>query len=237
MIVTPRAALLALIESQFLDLHTSMPCQIVSYNAETQRANIQPLAKHVLKDRDGTEIEENYPQIPDVPVFCLSGGGAFQSFPISAGDIGLGIFCEWPVDQIFEKGVETHPVILERHSLNGAICIVGLRVNSEPISEDLSEHAMFGFDGGLLFKALSDGTAEIGTTAGTKQFAALGNVTDSNDDALLDATKDLATAISSWVPVANDGGAALKTALASWITTVGSLTVASAQSSKVKVQE
>lgn len=173
MIVTEGEALQRVIESMLLDVHTALPCRVEAYDPETQSADLQPMLKNVLKDPDGTELEESYPVLPGVPVVFPRAGGFFVSMPLEEGDFVLAIFSEWSVDTFLEKGRETHPTSLSRHTLNGAVCVPGLFPRPEALSEDISADLLVGYDGGTLLRIKSDGTLEMGATGGTFQKVAL----------------------------------------------------------------
>jgi hypothetical protein len=80
--------------------------------------------------------------------------------------------------------------------------------------------AVFKKDGSIAVTA-GDGSASV-----TVKNGGIVQVGDSNAAfvAPAKAIKDLQTAINGWMPVANDGGAALKTALAAWLAATYSTT-------------
>ena len=73
------------------------------------------------------------------------------------------------------------------------------------------ETAIFASEGGAIIIRRVDGTIEI--TGGTVKIGDSGAVVLAKAQAI----SDLQTVFNAWVPVPNDGGAALKTALATWI--------------------
>lgn len=73
------------------------------------------------------------------------------------------------------------------------------------------ETAIFASEGGAIIVLRVDGTIEI--TGGTVKIGDSGAVVLAKAQAI----SDLQTVFNAWVPVPNDGGAALKTALATWI--------------------
>jgi len=75
------------------------------------------------------------------------------------------------------------------------------------------ETAIFASDGGAIIILRVDGSIEI--TGATVKIGDDGAVTLAKSLAIT----DLQTAITGWTPVANDGGAALKTALTTWLGT------------------
>lgn len=71
-------------------LFTATPGIIVSYDASTRRANVQPTPRTAF--RDGTYGAP--PILPNVPVLMPSGGGFIVSVPLQAGDPVLLVFCQ-----------------------------------------------------------------------------------------------------------------------------------------------
>lgn len=115
-------AINAIIEEKLLNLHTAMPCKVLSYaNGE---ATIQPLYLKVSKHEEGP-----YPPIEGVPVLKQRfkvNGGAPQTYEAvyQKGDIVLVVFSERALDNVM-TGKIAHPEFNRRHSINDAV-IVGL---------------------------------------------------------------------------------------------------------------
>ena len=115
-------AINAIIEEKLLNLHTAMPCKVLSYaNGE---ATIQPLYMKVSKHEEGP-----YPPIEGVPVLKQRfkvNDGAPQTYEAvyQKGDIVLVVFSERALDNVM-TGKIAHPEFNRRHSINDAV-IVGL---------------------------------------------------------------------------------------------------------------
>jgi hypothetical protein len=114
----------AVLESRLADVHTALPAKIVKYDATTRKADVQPLLKREYVDGDIMSM----PVISNVPVMFPSGGGAFLSFPVKAGDGCLLIFSERSLDRWLSQNnvgeVETADVRM--HDITDAVAIVGL---------------------------------------------------------------------------------------------------------------
>jgi hypothetical protein len=67
---------------------TSLPCKIVSYNPQEQSCVVQPLIQGKFKQPDGTWTDADYPQVIDVPVRFVGGGGYSITHPVKEGDEG-----------------------------------------------------------------------------------------------------------------------------------------------------
>ena len=82
---------LAFVLEQFVKtLNVCLPAKIVTYDAATRRASVQPAIYTVLTD--GTLIEP--PIIGNVPVVWPGGGGFVATFPLGAGDAVTLVFSQ-----------------------------------------------------------------------------------------------------------------------------------------------
>ncbi|ODN41078.1 Gp138 family membrane-puncturing spike protein [Piscirickettsia litoralis] len=129
----------AALESRLCDVHTSIPGRIASYDAKTQKANIQPVIKKKL--RDGRSF--SMPVITDIPVMFPSAGGGLLSFPAKQGDTGLLFFCERSIDQwMTGDNDEAEPLGNHKHNYTDAVFIPGLypysrTLNADPVNTEL----------------------------------------------------------------------------------------------------
>lgn len=216
------------IESRLLELHTCTIGQVKEYDAATQRAVVFPVVPRVdwidLPERVVTPL----PGLFSVPVVWPRGGGYALHFPIKEGDFVLLVFAEsdvakWRSNAKRERlkpgadiAIGVHqPQDLRRHSLASPFAIAGVFPEPNPIEDAPADHAVLIVpEGGKLRVS----TANAGHT---EKVALAEKVA-----AQLTALKD---AISNAAPVANDGGAALKTAilgaLAGWPESVASTTL------------
>ena len=103
------------------EIHTAVPGRIISYDAQTGLATVQPQAKRKIPD--GRSID--YPYIAGVPVLFPSAGNRFAciTFPIRENDGCLLIFAESSLDDWLKGGESKDP---RRFDLTDAICIPGL---------------------------------------------------------------------------------------------------------------
>lgn len=170
---SPSEVFRRVLEAHQTDIHTALPARVEKFDAVTQTIDAKPMIKRVIKDDDGTELEESIPVIRDVPVCFPRAGRFFVAFPLAKGDFVQLLFNERSIDQFFEKGSEVHPIDLSTHDFNGAVAYPGMVTKGTPLGEDVSTDLVIGDDGGAVVRILPDGTIEIGSTAGTKQAAAL----------------------------------------------------------------
>lgn len=87
----------------------------------------------------------NYPNLVQVPLFILQGGGAALTMPVQArvtsggqitsyGDMCLILFCDRDIDTWFQTGQVTPPNSERVHNINDAIALVGIQSILKTIS-------------------------------------------------------------------------------------------------------
>ena len=97
-------------------LHCALPGTVVSFDANSQTAVIQPAVKQKYMDREIT-----LPLLQDVPVFMP------VSFTVNPGDVCLVIFADYDIDRWFESGEAEVPGSSRMHSLSDGFAFVGFR--------------------------------------------------------------------------------------------------------------
>lgn len=95
------------------------------------------------------------------------------------------------------------------------------------------EWALYTKAHGVRVKAVeADGSLELGTSP--TDLVALSTPTKGNDDALAAKINALISVFNAWTPAPNDGGAALKAALASWVASTVAVNPVAATEVKAK---
>lgn len=164
-------ALRRVLQSERLDLHVAMPATVLSYDSDTQTANLRPMVRRVIpaadEDVDEDQTEE-LPVLPNVPILWPRAGLLKFHFhaPMEEGDGVLVLFCDQDLNQYRRTGQVSDPGVGTRHGLSGAVALPGLF----PIGNDLtvdSDDAQIGRDGGPVVK-FRTATIEAG---GTDQLA------------------------------------------------------------------
>ena len=122
----------ALKQNILSSLHCALPGTVVSYDAETQTAVIQPAVKRRAEQRDGfvrSVSGRNYRTVPDVPLPLLRDVPVFMpvSFEVNPGDACLVIFADCDIDAWFETGEAEVPASDRMHSLSDGFAFVGFR--------------------------------------------------------------------------------------------------------------
>ena len=102
----------ALKQDFFSSLHCALPGNIISFDAETQTAEIQPAVKLGSL---------TYPPLSDVPVFMP------VLFEVNPGDACLVVFADIDIDAWLASGEAEEPLSARRHSLSDGFAFVGFR--------------------------------------------------------------------------------------------------------------
>lgn len=201
------------IESRLIDVHTSIPGRIQSYDPVKQIADVELQIKRTLPRADGTYTTEALPVLKDVRVAFPKGGGFVLTFPLAAGDPGEVFFTENSIDQWLSKGGVTTPGDVGRFTLSGAVFHAGLCPNAENIADDISSDLVLGKEGGAQVRGKS-ATVEVtsGGASSAADFVALAAKLDQWIAAL-------DTVLRTWVVAPTDGGAALKAAYIAAVST------------------
>lgn len=111
------------------DVHTALPGIVVSFDPETQLAEVQPAIKRVFREEteDGEILTDvALPVLINVPVVFPRGGGYSLTFPVAAGDECLLVFSERSIDNWHEFGGVRKPTAKRFHDLSDALAVVGL---------------------------------------------------------------------------------------------------------------
>jgi len=209
-----------------LEQHVAIPGRVERYDAATQAADVLPLVRHPVPQPDGSYALEDLPVVPSVPVIFPRVGRMFVSLPVSVGDtvqllVNTAAIGHWRAG----SGDVTDPGDLRRQHLAHAVAIPGLYARSAALGHASATDLVLGDDqgtrvaikpdgtvtittgAGVALKIDADGTVHLGGAAG--EAVAMAALVKGNLDALK-------TIFDAWSPVPNDGGAALKTALAGW---------------------
>ena len=106
----------ALKQEIFSSLHCALPGTVVSFDASTQTAEIQP----------AVEMDTlTFPVLSDVPVFMP------VPLEVNPGDACLVIFADRDIDAWFESGETEVPPSGRMHSLSDGFAFVGFRARGD----------------------------------------------------------------------------------------------------------
>lgn len=120
------------------EIHTALPGEIISFDAESGMAVVQPVGDYVTSD--GTQLA--YPSIIEVPVmfpYCQS-VGVGMAFPVGKGDSCLIVISEVELDK-WRSGAESEASL--RFDLTSAIALPGLlRGSNNLITKAVQKNAV-----------------------------------------------------------------------------------------------
>ena len=172
------------IQDSFIDVHTAIPGSVQKYYADKRTADIRVEVKRVLLDENETYVTEELPQLVNVPVAFMRGGGYSITTPISEGDTGLIIFSEVSIDQWRSLGGVASPGEIGRHTLTAGIFYPGLTADKDNPGAAPTDGLVMSREGGASIKVKSDDTVTVSNSKGnftlngsTGQFSANGNFT------------------------------------------------------------
>lgn len=169
--------LIDMLDRRMLDVHTSLPGEIVSYDAAKQVADVRPMLKRRIPDPDGgDDTIEALPTIPAVPVVWPRGGGYCLTFPLAKGDGVMLVFSEADLSAWRDTGEASDPGDVERHGLAGAVAVPGVDTVARALTDASATHLVIGKDGGPAIHIDSTGV-KIGA-AGASHPIALGDKVD-----------------------------------------------------------
>jgi hypothetical protein len=126
-----------------------------------------------------------------------------EVFPLAADDVVVLVFQDYSIATWRARGIVSDPPDVRHHGPSYPVAVPWYRPAGGPGDDS---RASIGKPGGLRVY-FEDDAVEVGDGTG---FAAMASPVKARFDAL-------ASAINGWVPVPNDGGAALKAALSSWL--------------------
>jgi hypothetical protein len=209
----PEVMLRAMLGGLQQGLWTALPGAIVSFDADTATASVQPGVAGVITGQDGAPSTVNLPVLADVPVVFPRGGGCTLTFPVAAGDECLIVFACRAIDAWSQSGGVQPPSNARKHDLSDAFAIIGPMSQANKIGGISTSTTQLRSDDGSTFVELDPAgqivnvTAPGGMTITTPTLHITGDV---NCDKTVTATPDVV-----------GGGKSLKTHVHTGVTTGG----------------
>lgn len=154
----------AVIDASLCDLHTAMPCEVISYDYASNMAVVQPTLKRKYKNEDEAV---KLPTISNVPVSFQRMGPAHLRLPIKAGQTGQLVFNERSIDGWLVSGGNIDPQDPRKHSLSDAVFYPGLAPSNSPIKSAAAEDSIEMKLNGAYIEILTSGKFKI--TNGTEE--------------------------------------------------------------------
>jgi len=107
-------------------MRVALPGRVESYDAATQKANVQPLIMDEDFDDLGERVAQRLPVVTNVPV-CFPGAGGYRvTFPMAIGNTVLLVFSSSSLDRWLSRGGEVDPEDDRHHHISDAVAIPGL---------------------------------------------------------------------------------------------------------------
>lgn len=113
--VTIQEVLREAIDARLLDVHTALPCTVLSYDPISERAKVRPGVRRALLDADDKPAFEALPDLPEIPVLCAAG--------LAPGDLVLLVFSEVDAQGWEDSGTVSNPRDVTRHGFSSPFAI------------------------------------------------------------------------------------------------------------------
>lgn len=169
------------VDNKLKELHTCMPGKIVSFDTDTQIAEIQPLIRRIFVNSGPVDL----PLCISCPVMFPRAGGFSMTFPVTVGDECMIMFSERALDTWLQSGGVQLPLDTRRHSLSDAIAILGLYSQPNKLESFFTTGIEIKADDGSIYFRL-DGTGI--TIKGNVNID--GNITMTGTSTATDHTSD-----------------------------------------------
>lgn len=182
------------------DLYVARPGVLLSYDPSTSMATVKLVGQMGTMGQTGTEWYD-LPDLVEVPVMQVYGGGGRLTFPMAPGDEGLVVFCDRNITEWKQRGsVGVPPTDSRKHDLSDGMFILGAwsKVRGADIPMD-----------GVNLKAKEGAEVMLNDKAQMKTPDAEVTVSDKvlvkNQATTLNAVlTELLTALKSWVDTRGD---------------------------------
>lgn len=159
------------------EIHTCIPCEVVSYDSAKRLASVQPLIKSRHRNEQGEEVAESLPVVNNCPCLFMGGGKFRLLFDYQKGDTVLVAFAEASIDKWTAHGGNVDPVDPRRLALSDGIVIATIRPASAPYKGDVSEGPSLAHDESNVGAHFREGFVVLGTPDAS-DFAALASKVD-----------------------------------------------------------
>ncbi len=151
------------IRSAMLSVNVALPGVVVTYDAATKTAKVQPLVKRPIETSEGRLRYESWPPIQNVPVMFRGGASFSEHFPLAAGDAVDLIFQDFSFAGWRQSGKESEAHDTHNHGPSYPIAVPWYRPDGGP-GEDTDDPSL-GRPGGLRVY-LGTTSVDVGKGAG-----------------------------------------------------------------------
>lgn len=180
------------------EVHTNMPGRIVSYDADKQLCDVQPLVQQQVLQEDGTTASVSYPVLKNVPVIFPGANGFRITLPIVKDDEVSLCFTECSLEVWKANGGIVNPKDARRFHISDATATPGLHSNKAPWKKASKDAMTMGADSGpqVVFRT---GSIELGSDSDNppSDMVALASLVKTELSHLHDKLDSLVTAFNS----------------------------------------
>ncbi|MDF2636580.1 MAG: putative bacteriophage protein [Pelosinus sp.] len=122
-----------MMNEEITGLRVASPGIIQSFNDDAQTVTVQIAIREKI-NINGNITWEEIPELLDVPLIVLGGGGYSVTFPFAQGDECLVVFGDNCMDAWWQSGGIQNQADKRRHDLSDGYAIVGLRSQPRVLS-------------------------------------------------------------------------------------------------------
>jgi hypothetical protein len=148
-------------ENQEANLRVACPGIIVSFDAASQTASVQPAIREIVRVGDGPETSVDLPVLTDVPVQFPGGGGFTMTFPVEKGDECLLTFSDMCIDGWWQSGGVQDQMDKRRHDLSDAMAHMGFSSAPNAVENPSKKSIMLRNKDGSTFVEVANGSVNI----------------------------------------------------------------------------
>lgn len=199
-------------------LFTSLLARVESVDYARQTVNAQPVVRRRFVDGRGEAAHERLPVVVGAPVMFPGAGGCGIRFPIPTGSTVLLVCLSHSIDRWLLVGREVDAGDGRKHTLNDVVAFPAGHAYGGPAKPQVKwlEDAMVLYGNKKLVAQADEVIVRGGKAVVDSPDVRMGGDAATERVAWHSAVADLKAIFLAWTPVAMDGGAALKTALADW---------------------
>lgn len=130
-------------------VHVSCPGRVVSYDADAQTADVQPMVKARRTDAATGEVfYQDYPTIPNVRVRWPKGGGFGLTLPLAKDDFVELVFGDRPNSEFRATGDAGESLDAERHGVSAPWAYPTSGPDADVFAASSASKAVFGHQSG-----------------------------------------------------------------------------------------
>lgn len=173
------------INDRLLDVHTSLPAKVISYDPAKQRIS----AKVTLKRKYDDGTISDLPMIEDIPVYFPKGKSFSLTHPVAEGDYCQLIFNERSIEIFKRDGGTVDPRDARKFHLSDCYAIIGVQPETTVIAGAAADKFRI-LNGTCIFELQEGGICDIKNSSGEIKISANGEVLLTNSGGTIKLTSD-----------------------------------------------